>query len=333
MALDIEWLISRCQKGDNPLRALLANTVLAAALPALAAPTCPAPQVAQGFNCTLTTTFGWATAGLGTQSILTLYVPPTSSTPISFQLTALSSSLGTSYTGYFGTVSGQPGQAGTQRTLSEFSGIKLDPGQLFQSVITQVCWDPTCTSAAPAGAIASMFSGQITATSPNPADLTLTPSPLLTIQFLNGSQVTFEETESTQMSGPNNSYIPGINIGAAPAGRYVYSGAAVEQPFDALSVTNPSTAPISGTVTIEDSNANAIATAPIPAIPPGGAAGYLVIGRTPGDSLGLFPSSTVLPAASDGIFHGTLLVTMDGPNITLAQEYNGNAMLNLLVLH
>jgi hypothetical protein len=107
----------------------------------------------------------------------------------------------------------------------------------------------------------------------------------------------------------------------------------VKQPFDALSVTNPSTAPISGTVTIEDSNANTIATAPIPAIPPGGAAGYLVIGRTPGDSLGLLPSSTVLPAASDGIFHETLVVTMDGPNITLAQEYNGNAMLNLLVLH
>lgn len=76
-----------------------------------------------------------------------------------------------------------------------------------------------------------------------------------------------------------------------------------------------------------------IASATIPQIPIGGAAGYLVIGRTPGDALGLLPSSTVLPAGSDGIFHGTLVVNMNGPNIVLAQEYNGSAMLNLLVTH
>jgi hypothetical protein len=71
----------------------------------------------------------------------------------------------------------------------------------------------------------------------------------------------------------------------------------------------------------------------IPAIPVNGAAGYLVVGRTPGDPLGLFPSSTVLPSLNDGNFHGTMIVNMSGPNITLAQEFNGNAMLNLLVVH
>ena len=63
------------------------------------------------------------------------------------------------------------------------------------------------------------------------------------------------------------------------------------------------------------------------------AAGFLVIGRTPDDSLGLFPSSTVLPAGSDGIFHGILVVNMNGPNIVTAQELYGNAFLNLLVFH
>ncbi len=179
-----------------------------------------------------------------------------------------------------------------------------------------------------------MFSMQFIELSPNPADLMLTPPPQMTVQFLNGNQVTFEETETAQVTGTKNSYIPGINIGATPAGRYVLSGTAYTQPFDAISVTNQSTTgPISGTVTLQDGNGNSVATATIPEIPVGGAAGYLVIGRTPGDSLGLLPSSTVLPAGSDGIFHGTLVVNMNGPNIVLAQEYNGNAMLNLLVLH
>jgi hypothetical protein len=156
----------------------------------------------------------------------------------------------------------------------------------------------------------------------------------LTIQFLNGSQVTFEETSNAKPSGPPVSYLPGINLGATPAGRYVYTGAAVNLPFDEFSVTNiGNTGPITGSVMIQDIDGNPIATAPIPAIPVGGAAGFLVIGRTPGDSLGLFPSSTVLPAGPDGIFHGTLVVTMTGRNVVTAQELYGNAMLNLLVFH
>ena len=105
-----------------------------------------------------------------------------------------------------------------------------------------------------------------------------------------------------------------------------------EEP-DVLSVINASSGPITGTVTIVNANGNTVGTAQIPAIPANGAAGYLVIGRTPGDPLGLFPSSTVLPAGTDNIFHGTLVVNMSGPNVTLAQECNGNSMLNLLVLH
>src|SRR6202035_1695650 len=162
-------------------------------------------------------------------------------------------------------------------------------------------------------------------------DLNITPNPLLTIQFLNGTQVTFEETGNARATpGLNTSYIPGINLGATPAGRYVYNGAAVTQPFDEFSVTNESTtASITGSVTIQDMNGNPIATAGIQPIPIGGAAGFLVIGRTPGDPLGLFPSTTVLPAGADGIFHGILAVTMSGPNIVTAQELYGNAFLNL----
>jgi hypothetical protein len=82
-----------------------------------------------------------------------------------------------------------------------------------------------------------------------------------------------------------------------------------------------------------DVNGSTIATATIPSIPRSGAAGYLLIGQSPTDPLGLFPSSTALPADAAGVFHGTLIVTMNGPCLVLAQEFNGNSMLNLVVIH
>ena len=87
---------------------------------------------------------------------------------------------------------------------------------------------------------------------------------------------------------------------------------------------------------LKDLTGATVTTAPIPSIPAGGAAGYLVIGRFPGDTLGLLPSSTVLPAGSDGVFHGILEVgltgqTATGRAIVLGQEFNGNTMLNLFV--
>jgi hypothetical protein len=42
---------------------------------------------------------------------------------------------------------------------------------------------------------------------------------------------------------------------------------------------------------------------------------------------------SALPAGPDGIFHGILVVTMNGPNIVTAQEFYGNAFLNLQVFH
>ena len=209
----------------------------------------------------------------------------------------------------------------------------------MQFEVRQVCWDPTCTSAAPAGAVPNMFSMQFILSSPNPTDLTLTPTPQVTLQYLNGGQVTFEEREGAVRSNSLFSIIPGIKLGATPGGRYVFTGGAVTQPFDAISVSNlNNSASIIGTLTIQDLEGNSIASAPIPAIPPGGAAGYLVIGRWPGDTLGLFPSSTALPADFDGIFHGNLVVGMNGQTpsgicIIRAQEYNGNTMLNLPVYH
>jgi len=320
------------------LRALLAITVFAAALPALAAPTCPAPYFVSGNNCAFATNFAWAAAGLGADSIVTFYVPPRASGPVTFQVTAFGSSLGSAYAGYLGLLSGPPGQPGAfgVNTISDVTPTTVSPGQAVQFLISQVCWDPTCTAAAPTGAVPNMFSAPLLILSPNPADLNITPNPQLTIQFLNGNQVTVEETSNARSTpGLNASYIPGINLGATPAGRYVPNGTGGStQPFDEFSVTNESTTgPITGSVTIQDNNGTSVVTAPIPAIPMGGAAGFLVIGRTPGDPLGLFPSTTVLPAGPDGLFHGTLAVNMSGPNIVTAQELYGNAFLNLLVVH
>lgn len=307
-----------------------------------AAPNCPSPQVLNGNNCALASSLGWVTAGLGTESVITFYVPPAASGAIDFQVTALNSSLGSAYTGYFGFMVDIPGLGSQIVSFSDINsggGTLVMPGQEMQFLIRKVCWDPTCTSAAPADAVPNMFSLQFLELSPEPADISLTPSPLLTVHFLNGSQVTVGVTERAERANSIYSYIPGINLGATPAVRYNYTGTAVNQPFDVLSVSNLNNAqPITGTATLQDSNGNTIATASIQSVPPEGAVGYLVIGRTPGDPLALFPSNTVLPADTDGIFHGILVVTIKGEAangncIVLAQEFNGTSMLNLPVFH
>ena len=325
------------------MKGILVITALAAALPALAAPTCNTPQVVQGNNCTLTAALGWVIAGLGTDSVLTEYVPPNATGPVTFQVTALTSSLGSSYSGYFGIKISSLDGTQTQGpfTLSDIISDPdiISPGQMSQTRITQVCWDPTCTSAAPGGAMPNMFSVQFLISTPNTADINLNDLQL-TVRFLTADgRVNLETQETALRTNSPYSIIPGINLGATPAGRYVFTGAAVNLPYEGISISNlnnPNS--VTGTATIKDSGGAPVATASIPAIPPGGAVGYLVIGRTPGDPLGLFPSSTVLPAGPDGVFHGTLEIatfgqTANGQLIVLLQEYNGNAMLNAFVFH
>ena len=320
-------------------------SVLAAALTLHAAPTCNTPQVVVGNNCVLTTNLGWITAGGGTQSVFTFFVPPNATGPVEIEVTNMKSSLGNSYSGYLGFIGGNVGQPPitTPDTLADIvaggndSIGQVPPGAAFQFYISKVCWDPTCTAAAPAGAVPNMLSLQLSFSSPVTTDIN-TNGVQLIIQFLDANgQVTFEEQEFPTRSNPQYSIVPGVDIGATPASRYVYNGAAVTKPFDVISISNlNNTNAISGTLTLKDFNGNPVATAPIPSIPVNGAAGYLVIGRTPGDTLGLLPSSTVLPAGADGIFHGSLEVHMTGQTVTgfcivLAQEFNGNSMLNLPV--
>lgn len=324
------------------LRAFLTLAIFAA-LPLLAATSCPPPQVLAGSNCTLLTGIGWGTAGLGADSVFTIYLPPAASGPVNFHITGLSSSLGSAYTGYFGIVVKAPNIPGgqVQVTLADILAGNdignLVPGEEKRFSITQVCWDAACAAAPPTGAVPNMFSMQIVLSSPNSADINGN-FVQMAVRFLNGSQVTFEEQETAIPGNAPFSIIPGVNMGATPAGRYVQNGSAWTQPFDVISVSNLNNPnPINGTLTIKDLGGTTLVTAPIPAIPSGGAAGYFVIAdpslpNTPA----LLPSSTVLPADSDGIFHGVLEVGILGlsPNgraIVLAQEFNGNTMLNLPV--
>jgi len=333
------------------LRSLFTATVLAAALPALpalAAPTCNAPQVVSGNNCVLSAVLGWGIAGLGTASVITFYIPPSASGPVDVEITGLNSNLGSNYTGFFGFMGHETRKSpdGVVHTFADIGpggsnapGL-LPPGAMVQFVVTQICWDPTCTAAAPSRAVANMFSLQFTLSSPNTADLNLN-SIQMAAQFLSGSQVAFQEQEPAVHTNSLFSIIPGINLGATPQGRYQYNnnGLAVTQPYDVLSISNfANPNPITGTATLQDQDGNTVATATIPAIPPNGAAGFLVIGRNPGDPLALFPSTLVLPAGADGLFHGNLIVGMNGLtatglNVVLAQEFNGYSMLNLFVFH
>jgi hypothetical protein len=325
---------------------LLALTIFAAALPAVAAPPCQPGQVAQGNNCVINVSLGWIVAGQGNRSIVNIYVPPNASGPIDFEITAVTSSLGTAYKGYFGVVGADPGGEGQVVTFADVkaggpAAIGLvPPGKGGQFEIRQVCWDPSCTTPAPAGAVPNMLSLQFSLSSPNPADLSLVPGPMLTIQFLDGNgQVTWEGLEMPARSNSPYSIIADINLGATPQSRYVFNGSAATQPFTTLSISNLNNPnPISGTVKLTDFGGNTIAAMPLPSIPAGGAAGYLLMGRSAGDTLGLFPSSLALPAGKDGVFHGMLEISLTGltptgQNIILATEYNGNSMVNLPVFH
>ncbi len=223
------------------------------------------------------------------------------------------------------------------RGLNESIGTVL-PRQLIQFQITQVCWDPTCTAAAPAGAVPNMFSLQHLS-SPNTMDIN--PNDVqLTARFLDANgHVTSQEQEPALHTNSPFSIIPGISLGATAAARF--NGTALTTPYDVVSISNfGNPNPISGTATLLDSNGHTVAAVPIPPIPPGGAAGYDVIGKDPADTLGLFPSNIVLPAGSDGVFHGSLVVgltglnqTMTGMNIVLSQQFDGNSVLNSFVFH
>jgi len=102
--------------------------------------------------------------------------------------------------------------------------------------------------------------------------------------ILERGHVTSQEQEPALHTNSPVSIIPGINLGATAATRYVLNGSAYVYPFDVLSISNFSNpSSISGTATLVDGDGNTVARAPIPAIPPNGAAGFLVMGRFAGD--------------------------------------------------
>jgi hypothetical protein len=180
-----------------------------------------------------------------------------------------------------------------------------------------------------------MFSILMTMTAASGADLDATPLPLLTVQFLNNGLVTFEEQEqAVDAAFVRATSAATLDEGATTASRYLYTGAAVNLPYTAFSVSNPSaTASVTAAIGVYDANGNPVSAVTLPAIPPLGAVGYLLVGRTPGDTLGLLPSSTAFTAGSDGIFHGTYgVVSSSGPVIFLSQEFYGSSMLNAFIV-
>jgi len=316
-------------------RFLLASVLCAAAVPVLAAPSCGTYTVV-GSQCGTTVNLGWGTAGFGNDSIIGAAVSLTVSAPVTYSFTQLNSSLGTSYAGYFGIMVSVDGATPQVYTLANSNPITLSPGQGVILQVTKVCFDPTCTVAPPAGAVSNMFSLQIEILGASATDLAKLYTPLLTVRFLNSSGIVIDEEQELGVVGaPTKTTlgVPSVNEAATPATRYVQIGSQWTLPFDAFSVTNPSsTQSITGTVTLYDYSNNLVATANIPTIPPLGAVGDLLIGIPSNSTAALFPSSTMLPNPdSSGVFHGALVATFSGPAIFLAQEYNGDAMLNLVI--
>ena len=292
-----------------------------------------------GNNCVRTVALGWGVGGGGAQSVITLLSSTSASAPVTFAISKLNSSRGATYSGYFGITAGVNGAEPNTVTASSFTPVSVAPGLGAQVVVAQTCFDATCTVAIPAAFtgpfLSNMFSVLMTMTAASGADLDATPLPLLTVQFLNTGSVTFQEQEqAVDAASVRTTSAATLDEGATPAARYVYTGAAVNLPYTAFSVSNPSaTAAVTASIAVYDANGNLTAAVTLPAIPPLGALGYLLVGRTPGDTLGLLPSSTTFAAGSDGIFHGTYgVIASSGPVIFLSQEFYGSSMLNAFIV-
>jgi hypothetical protein len=317
---------------------LLSLVLLAVSIPACAANCESYTVVAAG--CARTVFLGWGAAGLGTQSVITLLTSPSASGPVTYTITNLSSSKGTGYTGYFGFNASTNGAAPAITTGAAFAAIQVPPGAGGQITVLQTCFNAACTAAPPAAFtgpyVSNMFSVLMTITGASGSDLDQTPLPLLTIQFLGpDGLVTFQEQEqAVDVTAVKTVSGATLDEGAAPAGRYVYTGAAVNLPFTSFSVTNPSTtASVTASIAVSDASGNVIKTVVLPSLPPLSAVGYLLVGRDASDTLGLLPSSSVLPAGADGIFHGTYsVVNSSGPVIFLSQQFYGDSMLNSFIL-
>ena len=320
------------------LPVLLATACVMCALPAAGA-NCGNYTVA-GNSCARTVVLGWGVAGGGAQSVITLLSSASASAPVSFAISKLTSSLGTNYTGYFGVATTINGVSTGALTASTFTPVSLTPGAGSQVLVSQTCFDANCVVAVPAAFtppfLPNMFSILMTMTAASGADLDATPLPLLTVQFLGANGlVTFQEQEqAVDAASVRTTSAATFSEGAAAAARYVYTGSAVNLPFTAFSVSNPSlTTAVTASIAVTDANGNPVSTVPLPTIPPLGAVGYLLVGRTPGDTLGLLPSSLNLNAGADGIFRGTYgVVGATGPVIFLSQEFYGSSMLNAFIV-
>ncbi len=287
-----------------------------------------------GGQCARTVIFGWGAAGLGAQSVIAFVTRPAASGAVKFQVTQLNSSLGSSYSGYFGIAATVNGGSSSTYTVSTIPAVTLQPGTQSLLTVSQTCFITNCNAAAPSGAVPNMFSMQVTITANSGADLDATPLPLLTVQFITAGKVTLQEQEQAlDVSNIPTSARASLNEGAADQGRYVSVGGAFTQPYTAFSVTNPSlTANLSASIALFDLSGNKLATIPLPTLPPQGAVAYLLIGRGPGDSLGLLPYSTLLSAGADGTFHGVYGVQANGSVVFLSQEFYGNSMLNAFIV-
>jgi hypothetical protein len=287
-----------------------------------------------GTQCSRTVIFGWGAAGAGAQSVIAFVSRPAASGPVKFQVTQLNSSLGLSYSGYVGIAASANGAPASTYSGSTFPAVTLQPGTESLWTVSQVCFIATCNATAPVGAVANMFSMQLTITANSGADLDVTPLPLLTVQFITNGKVTVQEQEQAlDVSSIPSSARAGLNEGASYAGRYFAINGAYTQPYTAFSVTNPSTgSALSTSIVLYDFLGNKLATVPLPVIPPQGAVAYLLVGRGPGDTLGLLPYGTLLPAGADGVFHGVYGVQASGPVVFLSQEFYGNSMLNAFIV-
>jgi hypothetical protein len=261
---------------------------------------------------------------------------PQATGSVTFQFNQLSSSLGSSYGGYFGVTMSVAGAPAATFANGQIPSVTLQPGNLSQAVVTETCFNSSCNVTPPAGLVVNMFSTQLTIIANSGADLDITPLPLLTIQFLNNSgAVSYQEQEQAlDVTAISTSARASVNEGASAEGRYYAPNGAFAQPFTAFSVTNPSpTSTLNASVVLYDFAGDLLATVPLPPLGPLAAAGYLLVERNPGDPLGLLPFDTLLPSGTDSIFHGVYRVQADGPVVFLSQEFYGNSMLNAFIVH
>jgi len=273
--------------------------------------------------------YPWFAAGGGWQSLLSFANPPTTGGLVSYQLMQ--------FNPYNGTAGGplwvKASVLGNPPIILQSVSVTAGAGQGFDVLLLDTCYSVlTCEDDQQVGQPRNPQSGAVSvrvrASSVPALDAQLVGQ--LTYLYSPAGAVPTWQTSIPLWRDSELSAEWFTTFTASPTQETRSAPGAV---FNAFAIFNASDQAQTISVTISDQSGNQIGTATTPIMPARGTAGFLLIGRVPGDALGLWPATLSLPSNSDGLFHGFLDFkgAAGGNIVAMVNRYIGNSLSNMIV--